>query len=157
MPAAFRSPDARPLFRPGDPIAADVGVGPLGLFPVTHLGIVSHVNRDGSIWVVSSSNRRGGCHEEPLADFACGAVPYRPSIEPRVDGDEAVRRARSLIGARWNLLRANCEHVTAWCAGHEPTSPQLREWGRRAVSVAAFVVTAFVALAERRAARRSAL
>jgi hypothetical protein len=157
MSPAFRSNDASSLFRPGDPIAADVGVGPLGLFPVTHLGIVSRVESDGATWVISSSNRRGGCCEEPLAEFACGAVPYRPSIEPRVDGDEAVRRARSLIGARWNLLRANCEHVTAWCAGHEPTSPQLREWARRTVRVAGLVVAALVALAERRAARRSAL
>jgi hypothetical protein len=153
-PPAGRGRGSRRAFRPGDPIAVDLGLGPLGLMPVTHVGIVSRVESDGSTWVVSSSFRRRRCQEETLEEFACGGMPYLHDLAQHVDRDEAVRRARSLVGAPWNLLFANCEHVTSWCSGHEPHSPQLRAWGRLAGRALAWTVGTVVTIAVRRRASR---
>jgi len=144
------SPRAR-RFAVGDPIGVDVRVGPLGLFRVRHVGVVSRTTPDGTTWVISSSARRGACHEETLEEFSCGSTAYELPIERRVDADEAVRRARSLLGARWSVLTANCEHVVSWCTGNEPRSPQLRAYCRVAFHVAAWTAAAAVTVARRRA------
>src|SRR5262245_55559817 len=80
-----RAAAGRRALRPGDAVAVDLDLGPLGVIPVTHVGIVSRVESDGATWVISSSFRRGACHEETLEEFACGGDPYLHSLPRRVD------------------------------------------------------------------------
>jgi hypothetical protein len=110
----------------------DVVVVSFGLY--NHEGIVS----DSWDWtrnepcVFSATSRRGMVAEEPLSLFRQGRSftvrPY-PSATPR---SIVVQRARTMLGRRWSLLFANCEHFVRDAHGLPRISPQVRTWGTAA-------------------------
>ena len=103
-------------FCPASVVAVRVG-------PFHHVGILT--GPLGST-IISSSRRRGYVAEEAPEDFL-GGLPiefqgYLGTLAPQ----EVIARARSRLGAKWDLLTANCEHLVTWAHGLEPRSPQLQ-------------------------------
>ena len=71
--------------------------------------------------------RRFPVEEVSLASFAHGrAIWVRARGEPRFDGNEVTRRARSRLGEdRYRILSNNCEHFCEWCLRDEQRSYQV--------------------------------
>jgi len=65
--------------------------------------------------------------EVSLAEFAQGrAIWVRAHREPRFNGTEVTRRARSRLGeARYRIFSNNCEHFCEWCLRDEHRSYQV--------------------------------
>lgn len=114
------------------------------VFGYRHLGIVSDRFHGGKPMVISNSARSGGVYEEPWDVFSQGK-PFRiKETHAGIGGSEAIRRARSLIGTRYDLFSWNCEHLVTFAQGLSPTSPQI------------LATTALVFLGLALAARKSA-
>jgi hypothetical protein len=71
--------------------------------------------------------RRVPVEEVSLASFAQGrAIWVRAHGEPRFDGTEVTRRARSRLGEnRYRIFSNNCEHFCGWCLRDEHRSDQV--------------------------------
>jgi hypothetical protein len=53
---------------------------------------------------------------DTLQDFARGATVWVRVYGQRLDPDETVRRAQSLVGTTgYHLVLTNCEHLASWC------------------------------------------
>jgi hypothetical protein len=65
--------------------------------------------------------------EVSLASFAQGrAIWVRAHGEPRFDGTEVTRRARSRLGEdRYRVFSNNCEHFCEWCLRDQHRSDQI--------------------------------
>lgn len=75
--------------------------------------------------VISTSFRTGGVREEPWDVFAerCNVtVDDYPGALP---SHEVLRRARSLIGAQYDVFTMNCEHFVTDVHGLKPRSSQV--------------------------------
>jgi hypothetical protein len=90
-----------------------------------HTGIVSDRWHGGKPMVVSTSVRSGGVREESWDTFAQGRVVTVDGYPGGLPSWEVVRRARSLIGAQYDLLARNCEHFVTFVHGLKPQSAQL--------------------------------
>jgi hypothetical protein len=64
--------------------------------------------------------------EVSLASFAQGHAVWVRAGQPRFDGCEVARRARSRLGEdRYRIFRNNCEHFSEWCLRGVPRSYQV--------------------------------
>lgn len=75
--------------------------------------------------VIASSAQAGGVVEEPWDTFAQGCAVYSLGYPGELPWPQVVRRARSLIGMRYNLFTANCDHLVRFAHGLTPWSPQV--------------------------------
>ncbi|NOY25059.1 MAG: hypothetical protein GXP62_04215 [Oligoflexia bacterium] len=117
-----------------------------GALTVQHMGIVSdHQDEHGLPLVISASKKTGRVSEETWLQFTGGQDATIYDFLGSLPGDQVVRRARSKLGTRWDLLVANCEHFVHWAHGLDPQSPQLQS-GAKAVAWVA-VVAGVMALA----------
>ena len=97
-----------------------------GIFPFfRHKGIVSDQWSGDTPMMFSNSARAGGVAEEPWDVFAAGQVVAVEGYPSNLPPAQVVGRARSLIGTRYQLLNWNCEHLTSYAHGQQPTSPQV--------------------------------
>src|SRR5688572_27604561 len=113
---AFRCRNSRRfrMYSPGSTVAVRIGF-------VNHVGIVSdRLGDDGCPQVISNSKRRRCVVEETWSSFADGRTVALQEHHAGIEGRLRVQRARRLIGARWNLLSFNCEHLVEYAAGREP-------------------------------------
>jgi hypothetical protein len=90
-----------------------------------HRGIVSDRFVNYEPMVISSSARAGGVVEETWSTFAAGQRVYVEDYPSDLPPWVVVQRARSLVGVKYNLLNANCEHLAAYAHGGAPDSPQV--------------------------------
>lgn len=90
-----------------------------------HKGIVSDQWCNGKPMVISTSSRSGEVREESWDVFAQGRVVTADGYPGNLPGWEVVRRARSLVGTRYDLLTKNCEQFVTFVHGLEPQSTQL--------------------------------
>lgn len=90
-----------------------------------HTAIVSDRWHGGKPMVVSTSARSGGVHEESWDTFAQGRVVAVDGYPGGLPSHEVLRRARSLIGAQYNVLARNCEHLATYVHGLKPQSTQV--------------------------------
>ena len=97
---------------------------PIFLF-YRHKGIVSNRWHGGKPMVISTSARAGGVREEPWDVFANGCVPTVDGYPGSLPSYEVLRRARSLIGAQYDVLARNCEHFVMHVHGIKPQSSQV--------------------------------
>lgn len=96
----------------------------IGIF--RHEGIVSGFDINGDQLVISNSHRHGKVIEESLSAFARGNSIFRLNLDSEFSGEQVVIRARSQLGAPWDLFRLNCQHFVRWAYGLKPESPQLQ-------------------------------
>ncbi len=92
---------------------------------VRHYGVVVCVCAQHAAHVVHASKATGVVEDVPLAAFAGG---QGVTIEQRAGvgrEDTVVRRARGLIGRRYDLLNFNCEHTATFAMTGRATSAQL--------------------------------
>lgn len=101
-----------------------------------HRGIVSDRWYLGKPMVISGSGRAGSVIEEPWDVFAAGHQVRDDGYPSALPPHEVLRRARAVIGTRYQTLYWNCDHLVAVAHGQELDSPQ----------VAATVVVAVLAL-----------
>lgn len=111
-----------------------------------HVGIVT--DRRGEApphapFVISNSKRQGCVREEPWADFAGDDSVVQETYPGTLPPDEVVRRARALVGRRYELLRFNCEHFVCEAHGVPAHSPQLAAALAAAAGLAVAVVGLF--------------
>ena len=97
---------------------------PIFLF-YRHKGIVSDRWHGGKPMVISTSFRSGGVREEPWDVFAQGLVVTVDGYLGDLPSWKVVRRARSLIGAKYDVLARNCEHLVTYVHGLKPQSSQV--------------------------------
>jgi len=97
---------------------------PIFLF-YRHKGIVSDRWHGGKPMVISTSARSGGVREEPWDVFAQGHVVTVDGYLGGLPSYEVLRRARSLIGAQYDVLVRNCEHLVTNVHGIKPQSSQV--------------------------------
>lgn len=100
-----------------------VSIPVFGLY--RHKGIVSDKWHCGKPMIISNSRRFGGVAEEPWDVFAQGrpvTIERLPSAMPL---HQVVARARSLVGAKYNLFDWNCEHLVTYAYGLKPHSQQV--------------------------------
>jgi hypothetical protein len=90
-----------------------------------HTGIVSDRWHGGKPMVISTSARAGGVREESWDTFAQGRAVSVEGYPGNLPGWEVVRRARLLIGTRYDLLSRNCEQFATFAHGLKPQSAQL--------------------------------
>lgn len=90
-----------------------------------HTGIVSDRWHGGKPMVISTSARAGGVREESWDTFAQGRVVSVEGYPGNLPRWEVVRRARLLIGTRYDLLSKNCEQFVTFVHGLKPQSAQL--------------------------------
>jgi hypothetical protein len=116
------------FFSAGTVIAVSAG-------PITHVGVATDQDT-----VITNSKGHGFVCEQSIDEFSDGRpvkmVGYPGSLQPV----EVLRRARSLIGTRYNLLNFNCEHFAWWAHGLRPTSPQIWIAGIIGLTVLLFVI-----------------
>jgi hypothetical protein len=63
---------------------------------------------------------------DAFEDFARGAAAWVRVYGRRLDPEETVRRAQSLVGATgYHLISKNCEHLASWCVTGAPESRQV--------------------------------
>ena len=105
---------------------------------IEHVGIVTDRTIDGMPAVISNSRAHGGVREEALSSFAEGR-PFRVyKTMGKLPKREISRRARRMIGRRYDVLRFNCEHFVRIAHGRKPRSPQLHT--ALAVAAGAFAI-----------------
>lgn len=75
--------------------------------------------------VISTSARSGGAYEEPWDVFAQRRVVSSEGYPGNFPSSEVLRRARSLIGAKYDVLVRNCEHFITYAHGYKPQSIQV--------------------------------
>lgn len=112
-----------PFFKPGTVVG--VSTAPL----ITHVGIAT-----GQGTVITNSKSSGCVCEQSVEEFAAGKLLKIVGYPGNLEAAKVIRRAKSLIGTRYNLLNFNCEHFVRWAHGLRPASAQI--W------VAVFVVIA---------------
>jgi hypothetical protein len=129
--------------------AASLGAGSVvavDLGPYWHIGIVTGRDMLGKVLVTSNSQRRGGVYEEALEKFSGGRAVTVVVTPDAVDALGVIQRAHAALGARWDLVRFNCEHFVEWAFGREPKSRQLQQWavGAGVIALAAFLASRFM-------------
>jgi hypothetical protein len=90
-----------------------------------HKGIVSDQWHEGRPKVISNSARAGGVTEESWDVFAAGQTVINEGYPSNIPPYDALYRARSRIGTKYQLLNWNCEHLTRYAHGLEPRSSQV--------------------------------
>ena len=105
------------------PPGALVGVSVNG---VIHQGIMSDGFVDGERAVISRSSRSGQALEESWTTFTGGRKGFLMAPLSDLDPLEVLHNAKALVGTRWDLFSANCEHFVSKAFGMKPTSPQLK-------------------------------
>ena len=104
-------------YTPGTVLAVDFG-------PFKHVGLWTEIGT-----VISNSKKSGCVQEEDIHAFSGGrpieVIGYIGNLAPA----DVIRRARSKIGTKWNLLKNNCEHFVHEIHGQSKKSPQLMKWG----------------------------
>jgi hypothetical protein len=96
------------------------------IFPwIRHKGIVSDRFSGGKPMVISNSARAGGVAEEQWDDFAGHQPIYVEGYPSKLPGWTVVQRARACVGAKYDVFRWNCEHLTTHAHGLTPRSPQI--------------------------------
>jgi hypothetical protein len=90
-----------------------------------HKGLISDRWHQGKPIVISNSGRAGYVCEEPWDVFAAGYPVQFDGYPSGLPSFEVLRRARALIGTRYQPLHWNCDHLVAVAHGQEPESPQV--------------------------------
>lgn len=124
-------------FQTGDEIQRQ---GPLGTF---HVGIYLGMDAFGREWVIH--NAKGGEVAEALLEtFAAGfpATVRIPAPAGWYSQQHIARRARSLVGKKYDLLSFNCDHFANYAQTGVAFSPQLRS----AVGAIGLVVLGYLAV-----------
>lgn len=107
-------------FQPGSIVAIDLPG------PFKHVGIISDQVMDGSQMVISASRRKGIVAEETIMEFSDGKEVSLIGYPSDKSVLEVLRRAKSMIGAKYNLLKWNCEHFVRWVHGLRVESKQVQ-------------------------------
>jgi hypothetical protein len=123
-------------FPPGTVVAISLGVA-------EHVGVATEKDT-----VISNSRRRGRVLEETYEEFSGGRPVYAKGYPGDLPPEKVLRRARGIMGERWNLFTNNCEHVVNKAHGLSPRSPQVRF---AAVATAAVVLGVTLLVGRRRA------
>ena len=91
---------------------------------IQHYGLFAGWGSDGTPYVYEN-NITTGVRLVPFDVFAAGqpveCIPYTGPTPRSV----ILQRARSALGSRYDLFRANCEHFVTWCQQGLARSPQL--------------------------------
>ena len=107
---------------------------PAGTVVGTGIGVYEHVGvMTDSGTIVSASKRRGCVAEESPEDFSDGRPIYAKGYPGELPADQVVKRAREMIGKRYDVVFNNCEHVVRHAHGVPRRSPHLRAIGAMAV------------------------
>ena len=128
-----RLPQTLRRLQRGDRLLGELEQPPLGSHLITpRRGFAHHGIYVGGSKVVHYKSvvchlRRLPVAEVSLANFAQGrAIWVRGHGQPRFDGTEVTRRARSRLGEdRYRILSNNCEHFCEWCLRDDHRSYQL--------------------------------
>lgn len=65
-------------------------------------------------------------HRSPIEEFADGGVVRVRAYGSRLNADEAMQRAESMLGqSGYHLFTNNCEHFASWCVAGEHSSAQV--------------------------------
>ena len=128
-----RLPQTLRRLQRGDRLLGELEQPPLGSHLITpRRGFAHHGIYVGGSKVVHYKSvvchlRRLPVAEVSLANFAQGrAIWVRGHGQPRFDGTEVTRRARSRLGEdRYRILSNNCEHFCEWCLRDEHRSYQV--------------------------------
>ncbi|PUB88045.1 MAG: hypothetical protein DBP00_07390 [gamma proteobacterium symbiont of Ctena orbiculata] len=105
--------------QPGTIVSVAVG-------PIRHFGIVSDRVDFGSPYIISSSNRTGQVAEEKSEIFANGGKIKVHGYPSRLNPFEVLKRARNMLGTKYDIFKWNCEHFVRWAHGLKPESPQMQ-------------------------------
>ena len=97
---------------------------------------------DGAQCIVHKNVDKGGLIEEVSVAEAAGSAQYTTvNLADAFSPELIAERARAMLGrAGYDLLFANCEHFTTWCATDDWESQQV-EWGVAAIEVALLMLS----------------
>lgn len=105
-----------------------------------HVGLITDRTMNGMPMIISNSFRKGGVFEESWEEFSCGKKTKISGYPGSLFPHEVLSRARSKIGAGWNLLTWNCEHFVNWSHGMKTRSPQLNTYAACTISIIGLAV-----------------
>jgi hypothetical protein len=97
-------------------------------WPFDHYVLISDNRSGGILRVISTSPGTNGVAEIPCWQFSSRQLVRVHGYLGELPPEEVMGRARSLIGMRYDVGSANCEHFVRWCHGLEPESPTVRTW-----------------------------